>query len=267
METTDGSGFGIVGRGGQLRGVPAAVRRSAVRLLAVSGGRSFGRRGRYRRRRWRWRGRRLGRGRRAVRRGPVLPAGGRGRGRRVHAPEAAGLQAVPRDGRRRAGRRRGRRPPPPPPPPPAPSHTAAAAAAARPSAVLRRRRTPSGRDAAHAGPQPDARTAAIVAGLAVPVDDGGGQPTRFGGRRRRRIRFARCGRLSATGADTAQAAVSDSGRAVHGKRPSLPLSRVYIYYYYYGTRTHAHTQTHNRPTSRRFSLSLLLLLFLNSICV
>lgn len=187
MEASDRSGLGTAGRGGQLRGVPETVRRAALRLLALSG-----RRGVSHRRRWRWR--RLGRGRRAVRRGPVLPAGCRGRGRGVHAPEAAGLPAVPGHGRRTGGRgrRRGRSPPPP--------HSAAAADG--PPAVLRRR-PPSGRDAAHAGPQPHSRTAPVVARLAQ-VD--GGQPARFRGRGGRQVQLVERGRLSCAAAAAAAAA-------------------------------------------------------------
>lgn len=178
METTDGCGSGTVGRSGKLRGVPASVWWAAVRLLAVPGGRQCGR-GRGRRRR-------LGLGRRPVRRGPILPSGSRGRGRRVHAPETAGLSAVPRHGRRtgRHQHRRGRTPS-------SPSHSTATAATARPSAVLRRR-SPPGRYATNGGTQPDARTAAIVSGF---VQIHGGQPSGFGGHRGRSVRIAERGRL------------------------------------------------------------------------
>ncbi|KAE9540975.1 hypothetical protein AGLY_004220 [Aphis glycines] len=64
METSDGSRPGTVSRGGQLRGVPTAVRRAAVRMLAISS-RCSGSCGRRIRR-----GRCLGRGRRTV--GPDL---------------------------------------------------------------------------------------------------------------------------------------------------------------------------------------------------
>lgn len=184
METSNGSRPGTVSRGGQLRGVPTTVRRAAVRMLAISSrcGGSCGRRIR--------RGRCLGRGRRTVGRRPVLPSGSRGRGRRVDAPKAAGLQAIPRHGGRTGcrglGRRRVR------PPSPSSPHTAAARAARSPDVL--RRRPPSGHHAADARPQSHSRTTGpIVPGFAQ-ID--GGQPAGFGGRRRRRVRLAQRGRLS-----------------------------------------------------------------------
>lgn len=71
MEAADSGRAGAAGRGGQLRGVSAPLRRRALRLLALSRRRS----------------------RRAQRRRPLLPAGGRRRGE--HPPEAVTVSTVP----------------------------------------------------------------------------------------------------------------------------------------------------------------------------
>lgn len=166
MEKTDSCRSGTIGRSGQLCGVPATIRRTTVRLLAVPGGCRCGRGwGRW------WR---LGLGWCPLRCGPILPSGSRGRGCCVHSPETIGLSTVPWYGRRtwQRWRRCGRTSPPP-------SHSTATTAATRPSTVLRRRPPPS-RYATHGRTQPDTRTAAIVPGF---TQIHGGQPARFGGHR------------------------------------------------------------------------------------